>query len=422
MVSYGAASNLDDLIYLRGRRSRRHPIRRVRILPHRAQDTQLQSRSIEGAGIFSLGGNQLITGFNNLSTSVSGTITGDGSLIKTGSGTLTLSGHQQLYRPDDCECRRVDRGWFDRAIEPDDRQRRRRAGGSGTVGSTTRQRGRAFASGPGGNARHDDGRRQSRVPVRRALRRTGQSHDRVDHQCERHRFACRRSAGQLCAGELYVERNYTILTADGGLTGTFDALTTSGLPAGFRTSLSYTGNTAVLNLSAQLVPEPPNPPTAVPEPALGRRLRSQPPPLPTFTVNQLNVGNAIDDFFNNGGALPPACVPLFGLTGNNLTTRFGPAFRRSRDRRPTVGIPDHRPVPQPDARPLRRWPLRRRPCGAPGARLYARARQHAGQDRARLCFGVTRHRGGPCRRSMSRAGPHGAAPMAAATAPAATLP
>ena len=39
----------------------------------------------------------------------------------------------------------------------------------------------------------------------------------------------------------------------------------------------------------------------------------------TFTVNQLNVGNAIDDFFNNGGRLPASFVPLFGLTGTNLT-------------------------------------------------------------------------------------------------------
>jgi outer membrane autotransporter protein len=43
-------------------------------------------------------------------------------------------------------------------------------------------------------------------------------------------------------------------------------------------------------------------------------------PLPTFTVNQLNVGHAIDNFFNNGGALPPAFASLFNLTGNNLTT------------------------------------------------------------------------------------------------------
>ena len=48
--------------------------------------------SIEGAGIYFLGANQLTTGGNNLSTTVSGSIQGrGGSLVKTGSGTLTLS-------------------------------------------------------------------------------------------------------------------------------------------------------------------------------------------------------------------------------------------------------------------------------------------------------------------------------------------
>ena len=47
----------------------------------------------------------------------------------------------------------------------------------------------------------------------------------------------------------YVSRSYTILTAlpsGGGVTGTFDRLVSLGLPAGFATSLSYTGNTALL--------------------------------------------------------------------------------------------------------------------------------------------------------------------------------
>ena len=49
--------------------------------------------SIEGTGTFTLGGNQLTVGGNNLSTSVSGVIDGSGgSLVKVGSGTLTLSG------------------------------------------------------------------------------------------------------------------------------------------------------------------------------------------------------------------------------------------------------------------------------------------------------------------------------------------
>jgi autotransporter-associated beta strand protein len=47
--------------------------------------------SIEGDGLIQLGGNQLITGANNLGTSFSGTI-GPGSLTKIGAGTLTLTG------------------------------------------------------------------------------------------------------------------------------------------------------------------------------------------------------------------------------------------------------------------------------------------------------------------------------------------
>jgi outer membrane autotransporter protein len=103
-----------------------------------------------------------------------------------------------------------------------------------------------------------------------------------------------------------------------------------GLPTGFGTSLSYTSNNVLLGLRAQLVPEPPTqaipgqPPIlgGQPIPGLPFPLPDQQPapPLPPFTVNELNVGRAIDNFFNNGGALPPAFVSLYGLTGSNLTT------------------------------------------------------------------------------------------------------
>jgi outer membrane autotransporter protein len=128
----------------------------------------------------------------------------------------------------------------------------------------------------------------------------------------------------------YVTRSYTILTAAGGVSGRFDAGAVRGLPAGFRPSLSYTGNAVVLNLTAQLVPRPTSPTTPTPTPFTSTLppvpglpvLPEQPstaPPLPPFTTNQLNVGLAIDNFFNNGGALPPAFVPLFDLTGSSLT-------------------------------------------------------------------------------------------------------
>ena len=51
----------------------------------------------------------------------------------------------------------------------------------------------------------------------------------------------------------YASRTYTILSAAGGLGGTtFNALTTSNLPAGFSASLSYSASDVILNLTAQL--------------------------------------------------------------------------------------------------------------------------------------------------------------------------
>jgi outer membrane autotransporter protein len=56
-------------------------------------DNRLSAGSIAGAGDYLLGANELTVGSNNLSTEVSGTISGTGgSLVKVGTGTLTLSG------------------------------------------------------------------------------------------------------------------------------------------------------------------------------------------------------------------------------------------------------------------------------------------------------------------------------------------
>ena len=120
----------------------------------------------------------------------------------------------------------------------------------------------------------------------------------------------------------YLSRSYTILTAAGGLTGTYNALSTAGLPANFGTSLNYVGNTVVLNLMAHLVPPEITPPPVItppipPVPGLPP-LPAQPPQGP-FTQNEINVGRAIDNFFNNGGTLPPAFGSLYSLTGGNLT-------------------------------------------------------------------------------------------------------
>ncbi|MBZ9966932.1 autotransporter-associated beta strand repeat-containing protein [Mesorhizobium sp. BR1-1-2] len=56
-------------------------------------DGKLSAGSIAGAGDYNLGGNELTVGSNGFSTEVSGVISGaGGALVKTGGGTLTLSG------------------------------------------------------------------------------------------------------------------------------------------------------------------------------------------------------------------------------------------------------------------------------------------------------------------------------------------
>lgn len=56
-------------------------------------DNKISAGSIAGAGSYNLGANELTVGSNNASTEVSGAIWGaGGSLVKTGTGTLTLSG------------------------------------------------------------------------------------------------------------------------------------------------------------------------------------------------------------------------------------------------------------------------------------------------------------------------------------------
>ena len=91
----------------------------------------------------------------------------------------------------------------------------------------------------------------------------------------------------------YVMKQYDILHS-GGLEGTFAGVTTANLPTGFTVNLSYTATDVFLQLNASL-------------------------PLVDPPVNQQNVANALDNFFNSGGTLPPRLLAIFNLTGASLT-------------------------------------------------------------------------------------------------------
>ncbi len=96
----------------------------------------------------------------------------------------------------------------------------------------------------------------------------------------------------------YVSKQYTILHSTFGLQGTKFSSVSGNVPAGFAESLSYTSNDVLLSLTATL--------GALPGSGLNQ--------------NQQNVASSLNNFFNNGGSLPPNFVTVFGLTGSNLGT------------------------------------------------------------------------------------------------------
>jgi autotransporter-associated beta strand protein len=95
----------------------------------------------------------------------------------------------------------------------------------------------------------------------------------------------------------YLSKQYTILTAVGGLGGsTFGSVVNTNLPANFHTTLTYDANDAYLNLALNFgIPRGLNP-------------------------SQQAVGNALTNFFNSTGGIPM----LYGaLTATGLTQASG---------------------------------------------------------------------------------------------------
>lgn len=99
----------------------------------------------------------------------------------------------------------------------------------------------------------------------------------------------------------YLARQYNILSASGGVSGTFasDVINTN-LPKNFKTVLSYDANDVYLNLTAQL--------------GDGGGVNGN-----QLNGNQQSVANRINNAFNAGGALPPGFINLFSLSGAPLT-------------------------------------------------------------------------------------------------------
>jgi uncharacterized protein with beta-barrel porin domain len=102
----------------------------------------------------------------------------------------------------------------------------------------------------------------------------------------------------FAAGSL-VAKQYTIVNAGGGISGTFGSGVNSNLPSGFKPSLSYDGNNAYLDLALVFVA----------------------PPNTGLSGNQSAVGNALVNYFNRNGGIP---LVYGGLTAPGLTQASGP--------------------------------------------------------------------------------------------------
>jgi autotransporter-associated beta strand protein len=269
---------------------------------------QISAGSIAGSGNYFLGANALTVGGNNQSPAVSGVIsdcgTGGtqcavsgatgGSLIKVGTGTLTLSGVNTYTGPTGVTAGTLE---VDGSIATSSLTTVSGTGtltGTGTVGNTALNAG-TFAPGNGTAGSHQTV--QGNLTVSNGtyqvyLNPTTSSYATVTGNTN----LTGGGVNATFASGSYVAHDYEILA--GTHAGTFaNGLTTSNAPSGFAETLDYSNPAGVfLDLTATLG-------------TLGTSNLNQ---------NQQNVANGLNNFFNNGGTLPPNFLTLFGLSGSAL--------------------------------------------------------------------------------------------------------
>jgi autotransporter-associated beta strand protein len=259
--------------------------------------------SIEGAGTIALSSKNLAVGGNNLTTTFAGVLqdgglgggTG-GSLTKTGTGTLTLAGNNTYTGATVVNSGGLIVNGFNGGSSLTTVNNGAVLNGTGTVGNTQINSEGTFAPGSGAPG--------TSITVRGNL--AFQSGAIYLVQLNSASTSSANVTGTASLGGAVQAvfapgignpaKSYGILHAN-GLGGTFAKLETTNLPVGFTASLSYTQTDVLLNVKATL---------GGPQQATG------------LSSNHQSVAGAINNFFNDP-PLPPAFLPLFSLTGANLT-------------------------------------------------------------------------------------------------------
>ena len=268
-------------------------------------DGRIPVGSIAGSGAYYIGvGNTLVVGGNNLSTTVSGVIAdlnpcgcglaGPGNLEKVGSGTMILSGVNTYTG-----ATTVNGGLLqvDGSIASSSLTSVNTGGaltGIGTVGNTMIASGGIFAPGNGtpGASMTVSGNLafQSGALYLVQLNSTTSTFANVTGTA-----ALSGSVGASFAPGSTVMKQYSILTATGGISGTFDGVVASA-PGGLVATLSYDATHAYLNFALDFGPKS------------------------NLTVNQQNVGTTLTNFFNANGGIAFAFA---SLTPGGLTQASG---------------------------------------------------------------------------------------------------
>jgi autotransporter-associated beta strand protein len=272
-------------------------------------DGKLSAGSIAGGGNFYLGSDQLTVGGNNLSTTVSGVISDcgagancqnagatGGSLVKVGTGTLTLTGIDTytgatLVNGGTLEVDGTLTGTSSVTINSGGTLT-----GTGTVDPVTVTFGSGSTFTPG-----VAGTPGTSMTIAGNLAFQSGALYVVYVNPSSTTFANVTGTATLAgtvqanfAPGSYVGKHYTILQSAGLGGTTFSGVSIAGLAAGFDASLSYSADDVFLNLTASLG-------TGTP-----------------LNINEQNVATALNNYFNGGGVLPPAFLSIIGLSGSSL--------------------------------------------------------------------------------------------------------
>lgn len=258
----------------------------------------LGSHDLTASSLSGTGGTIALSNYGRLTvdqstnTSYAGVISGTGDLVKTGSGTLMLSGTNTYSGGTGVYGGRLEvNGSLANAVIVSGGE----LGGTGSVGQTIISGGTLAPGNPMGTF-NVNGVLRLGLRSTYAVEVSSSDASRVNVSSSAHLDGGKVSA--RFAPGTYVSKQYTILQSSGGIYGQFVSETDTNLPAGFKAALSYGSRNVYLDLTLAMAP----------------------PPGTSFTSNQSGVANAVTSYFDSNGSIP---LELGGLTPAGLTHAAG---------------------------------------------------------------------------------------------------